>query len=250
MVERTKDQPPASARDWLRLTLLGFLGYYLSSYVNFYGLQFISVGLERIVLLYTYPSLVLLGSAVFYRRRIRPAVWGATAVAYAGIVCAFAGDAMHGRGSREDLLLGTGLVFISALTYAWFILVSGELLRRMGPAAFTSRVVSLSCMMILLHYCSTRPVSHLFALPGRVYGYGAALALLGTVAPSLLLGFGLKRAGAQKFAVIGTIGPEATILLAWSVLGETLHGWQIAGFLLSLGGGLAVSLLKERIPDQ
>ncbi len=240
-----KNPPVTSAHDWVRLTVLGFLGYYLSSYVNFSGLQFISVGLERIVL-YTYPCLVLLGSAVFYRRRIRPAVWGATAVAYAGIVCAFAGESMQGRGSRENLLLGTGLVFVSALTYAWFILASGELLRRMGPAAFTSRVVGLSCVMILLHYCATRPLAHLVALPGRVYGYGAVLALLGTVAPSYLLGFGLKRAGAQKFAVISTVGPVATILLAWPVLGESLHGWQIAGFLLSLGGGLAVSLLKDR----
>lgn len=242
---RRGDQPAPSTGDWLMLGLLGFLGYYLSSYVNFYGLQFISVGLERMVL-YTYPCLVLAGSAIFYRQRIRPAVWIAAAVAYGGIVCAFAGEAMQGRGTRGDLLLGTGLVFLSALTYAWFILVSGEMLRRIGPAAFTSGVVGISCVMILLHYCAVRPVSNLFSLPGRVYGCGAALALLGTVVPSYLLGTGLKRAGAQRFAVIGTVGPVTTILLAWLVLGEALHGWQAAGFLLSLCGGLAVSLLKER----
>ena len=241
-----RGNPPAtSTRDWLMLGLLGFLGYYLSSYVNFYGLQFISVGLERMVL-YTYPCLVLIGSAVFYGQRIRPAVWIAAAIAYAGIVCAFAGEAMQGRGTRSDLLLGTGLVFLSALTYAWFILVSGEMLRRIGPAAFTSRVVGISCVMILLHYCAVRPVPHLFVLSGKVYACGAALALLGTVVPSYLLSTGLKRAGAQRFAVIGTVGPVTTIVLAWLVLGEALQVWQMAGFLLSLGGGLAVSLLKDK----
>ena len=239
---------PVSRRDWLHLLLLGFLGYYLSSFVNFYGLQNISVGLERMVL-YSYPSLVLLGSALFLKRRIRPGVWIAMLVAYAGIACAFAGEALHTSGPRSTLLLGTGLVFLSALTYAWFILSSGELLRRMGPAAFTSRVVGVSCLMILLHYSATRPIAHLFALNGKTYACGAALALIGTVAPSYLLGSGLKRAGAQRFAVIGTVGPVTTILLAWAVLGESFHPWQLTGFLLSLAGGLGVSLLKEKPPS-
>ncbi|MGI9243802.1 MAG: EamA family transporter, partial [Verrucomicrobiales bacterium] len=70
------------------------------------------------------------------------------------------------------------------------------------------------------------------------------LAIFGTVVPSFLLGIGLKRAGAQKFAIIGTVGPLATILLAWLVLGEAMNGVQIAGFVLTMGGGLLVSLWK------
>lgn len=242
----TRGQSTAmSRRDWTHLLLLGFLGYYLSSFVNFHGLQYISVGLERMVL-FTYPCLVLLGSALFLKRRIRPAVWLCMAVAYAGIACAFAGEALQTRGPHRTLLLGTGLVFLSALTYAWFILASGELLRRIGPAAFTSRVVAVSCVMILLHYSAVRPVAELFTLTGKTYACGAALAFIGTIAPSYLLGSGLQRAGAQRFAIIGTVGPVATIVLAWAVLGESLHSWQVAGFLLCMAGGLGVSLLKEK----
>lgn len=236
--------PACRSGGWARLILLGFLGYYVSSFVNFLGLQYVSVGLERMVL-YTYPSLVLLGSVLFLKRRIRPGVWACMAVAYAGIACAFGGEALQTGGSMQTLAFGTGLVFLSALTYAWFILASGETLRRLGPAAFTSRVVAVSCVLILAHYAATRPVTALFQLSGKTYACGATLALLGTVAPSYLLGIGLKRAGAQKFAVIGTVGPIVTILLAAVVLGETLHFWQIVGFLLSMAGGLGISLLKE-----
>lgn len=100
--------------------------------------------------------------------------------------------------------------------------------------------------MILVHYSIVRPVAELFTLTGKTYACGAALAFIGTIAPSYLLGSGLKRAGAQRFAIIGTVGPVATIVLAWAILGESLHTWQVAGFLLCMAGGLGVSLVREK----
>jgi drug/metabolite transporter (DMT)-like permease len=238
---KTADSVPG---DWWKLICLGFLGYYLSSFVNFHGLRLVSVGLERMVL-YTYPCLVLLGSALVLRRPVRLGMWLWMGVAYLGIVFTFFGEVGQPGSQLHNILLGGGLVFLSALTYAWFILSSGEILRRVGPAVFTSRVVTASCVMILLHFAATRPLSSLANLTGKTYAYGAALALVGTVIPSYLLGIGLKRAGAQRFAVIGTVGPIVSILLAATLLGEAPGWWQVVGFLLSLVGGLGVSLLKS-----
>lgn len=228
---------------WLRLALLGFVGYYLSSLVNFTGLQYVSVGLERIIL-YTYPSLVLAIAAFILRKRVRPAVWLACTVSWTGIVTAFAGE-MHHPSAGGHTLLGAALIFASALTYAAFISLSGATIARVGPMRFTGIVVGWSCIFILAHYAIARPVDTLLHLPPAVYGEGAILAVLGTVIPSLLLSLGLKRAGAQRFAIISAIGPVATLLLAWAFLGERPNLGQAIGFALTLVGGLGVTLLKE-----
>lgn len=227
---------------WFATLWLGFVGYYLSAVVNFYGLQFISVGLERMVL-YTYPSLVLLGSAVFLRKRVAARTVLAMSIAYAGIVVAFQGEATGG-GEVESTLLGAGLVFISAITYAVFVVGSGKVISQLGAIRFTANVVGASCMFVLGHFAVRHFMLGSQEIPSGVHGCAVILAIFGTVVPSFLLGIGLKRAGAQRFAIIGTVGPLATIVLAWAVLGEALNGLQIVGFMLTMGGGLLVSLWK------
>jgi drug/metabolite transporter (DMT)-like permease len=229
-------------RQWISILWLGFVGYYLSAVVNFAGLQFISVGLERMVL-YTYPSLVLLGSVVFLRKRVPMQMVAAMLIAYLGIVVAFQGEAVEGGDTRLTLL-GVGLVFTSAITYAVFVVGSGTLLTELGATRFTSHVVGASCLFVLAHFCLQEIFAETAPIPLAVHGWAVMLALFGTVVPSFLLGIGLKRAGAQRFAIIGTVGPLATVLLAWLVLGEALNWLQIAGFFLTMGGGLLVSLWK------
>lgn len=232
--------------DWARLTGLGFLGYYVSSLVNFTGLQYVSVGLERIIL-YTYPSLVLAFSAVVLRKKIRPAVWIACVVAWSGIIAAFAGELQHPI-ANDKTVFGAFLIFCSAVTYASFLMLGGDTIRRVGTVRFTGIAIGISCGFTVIHFVATQPVSKLLGLPAPVYGYGIILAILGTVVPSLLMVVGLQRAGAQRFAVISMLGPVATLLLAWGTLGERPNLPQILGFLLTLGGGFAMSLLKEEAP--
>jgi drug/metabolite transporter (DMT)-like permease len=238
---------PLALRDWGRLAFLGFVGYYLSSLVNFTGLQYISVGLERIIL-YTYPSIVLGISAIVLRTRISGSTWAACAVAWIGIIIAFAGET-HSPVASDRTALGAALILTSALTYATFIMLSGETIKRVGALRFTGIVVGFSCLIMQAHHAVMRPVSVLFSLPGKVYGYGVILAIFGTVAPALLLSLGLKRAGAQRFAIISSIGPVATLFLGWAMLGEQPNLAQAAGFVLTLTGGLAVTLLKSPKPS-
>jgi drug/metabolite transporter (DMT)-like permease len=233
------------AGDWLKLAGLGFLGYYLSSVANFAGLQHISVGLERIVL-YTYPTLVLLGNWLVTRKRpARPALVGA-GLAYLGICLAFVGEAHLARqGAWEKTMLGVGLIFCSAVTYAAFILMSGRMVQKMGSVRFTSITVTTSCLLILLQAAILwRPAPHLLENP-QIWTLGALIATVGTVIPAFLLGVGLKRAGATQFAIISSVGPILTLILSYFVLGESLNWAQAVGFIISLAGGLTATLKKS-----
>jgi drug/metabolite transporter (DMT)-like permease len=232
-------------QDWGAMAGLGFLGYYLSSLLNFAGLAHISVGLERIVL-YCYPTLVVLGAAVFFRQSLRPAVLLAALVSWLGIALAYAGETGGGDGHPR---LGMTLIFGSALTYAAFILWSGEWLKRMGPALFTSGVVSFSGLFVLLHFLTQRPASLLFNQPAPVLGWSFVLATVSTIIPSYLMGVGVARAGASRFAIIGSSGPVMTVFLAWLMLGEPVNTLRLLGLALSVAGGLAVSLLKSVAPS-
>lgn len=227
--------------DVLRVLGLGFLGYYLSSLINFLGLQHVSVGLERMIL-YTYPSVVLIGSAVFLGQRIRVASVAAVAVAYLGLGIGFWAE-LH-VGPTGNLWLGSALVFASALTYATFTVVSGELVRRLGSTRLVSWALVSSAVMTLTHYACVHSPFELVALPAPAWKLGWLLAIFGTVLPSYLFGWGLKRAGATPASVIGMVGPVGTVAAAAAVLGEPVTALQLTGLALTLGGGVAMSLLK------
>lgn len=179
------------------------------------------------------------------RKRVRLPIWIACTVAWIGIVAAFAGEMNHPASSGQTLF-GGSLIFASALTYATFIMISGDTIHRVGAMRFTGIAVGFSCFFMLLHYAIAHPLTDLARLSPTIYGYGIILAIFGTVLPSLLMSEGLKRAGAQKFAVISAIGPVATLFLAWVMLSEKPNLFQFGGFILTVGGGLAISLLKDK----
>lgn len=242
VAHRKRDPIPPLA--WLQLAGFGFVGYYLSSIINFSGLQYVSVGLERIVL-FTYPSIVIFLGLLLRRSRWDGRLLLPLFIAYGGIVIAYIGEA-HGRGSLRETALGVGLIFASACTYAVFILFAGRLIREIGALRFTSLAMTFSAGYVLVHFAVVHQPASLLHFPSGVYLNGAILALFGTVIPAFLMGWGLQRAGPVKFAVIGTVGPVGTLVLAWIVLGEALNLGQLAGFFLSLSGGLAISLMRTR----
>lgn len=238
----SRGQAKLTGADWLKLSGLGFIGYYFSSLVNFSGLQYVSAGLERIIL-YTYPTMVLVMLSVAFRKHVRPAMWAWSGVAWIGIVFAFAGE-MHAPRS-SSVFLGAALIFASAVSYALFIVIAGDTIRRLGAMRFTGIAIGISCVMMLTHYIIVRSPAELTRLPGRVYIEGIILAIFGTVLPSILMSIGLQRAGSQRFAIISSVGPVTTMLLAWALLGEKPNLAIVIGFVFTLAGGLAVTLLKD-----
>lgn len=238
----SKGLPRLHLRDWMRLLGLGFIGYYLSSLVNFTGLQYVSVGLERIIL-FTYPVIVLVLMTVVRRKPVPPMVWIAATIAWTGIVCAFAGEArMDVTGGNRPL--GAALIFTSAVIYAVFIFISGDMIQRVGSQLFAAIAVGSSCVYMMIHFAITHPLADILSYPKPVYGHAIILSVFGTVAPALLMSLGLKRAGPQKFAVMAALGPVATLFLAWTLLNEQPNLMQGFGLLLAITGGLIVALGK------
>ncbi len=213
------------------VVLLGLLGYYLSSLFDFMGLQYITAALERLIL-FLYPTFVVLLSAIFLGQRLTAKVVLALLVSYAGIALVFARDM---GGAQKDLWRGSLLVLASTLTYSAYIIGSGRLIGRLGAQRFTTLVMLVSTSAVLLQFAITRPLAALH-VPPTALAYGAAMGFFSTVLPVYLLSAGIARIGASRAAMLSAIGPVITIALGVVFLGEHLTVVQLTGAALVIAG--------------
>ena len=226
-----------TARDLRMVLLLGFSGYYLASYLDFLGLQYISAGLERLIL-YLNPTLVLLLGAIFFKHRVKPPQLLALAVSYAGLLLVF-GQEVHAGGA--DITLGAALVFGSALSYAVYLLLSAAEVQRLGALRLTGWASAVACVLCIGQFVLLRPLAAAAVAP-EVITLSLLNATLCTFAPVLLVMMALERIGAALTAQASMVGPLSTLLLGMAFLGETLNGWVLAGTALVL---LGVALLTR-----
>lgn len=224
-------RPPIQPRDVGVVAVLGALGYYGASTLDFYGLFDVSAGLERLVL-FAYPTLTVLISWGWLGRRPTRRELVALGLTYAGIAVAVA-EGVGARGAH--VLRGTLFVAASALSYALYLVGSGRVVARLGATRLVAHAMTVSCALVLAHFASARPWSAL-AVPAPVLGYGAVLAVACTVIPTLLQGHGIRRVGASQAAILGSVGPVSTIALAALLLGERPTWIEISGMLLVLLG--------------
>jgi drug/metabolite transporter (DMT)-like permease len=220
--------------------LFGIIGYYLASYFDFLGLVYIKASLERIIL-FVYPTLVLLISRIFLKKPISGIQAAAIVITYGGIFITFL-DEMDTSGG--NVLLGGVYIFLSALTYASYLVGSGWLIPKFGATTFTSYAMIVSCMAVIAHYLLFEEVD-LMAYPQEVYSLGLAMALLSTVIPSYLVSMAIKELGASHFAIIGSLGPVSTIVLANVLLDERITLLQVAGTLVVIAGIGLVSVRRS-----
>lgn len=227
-----------SGRDWAVLIVLGLAGYYGASILDFWGLQYISAALERLIL-FTYPTLTLLISAIFFGRKIQAREILAITLSYAGIALAFAHD-LNLSGESEAIWLGAGLVFASSLSYAVYLSGSSRMIGRLGSARFTALCMLMSCLGVLIHFALTETAQSL-VLPWQVYALGGGMAIFSTVLPVFMQSAAIRKIGVSRAVLIGTIGPMGTIFFAWWLLDEAMSLAQIVGTFLVLAGVLLVS---------
>jgi len=228
-----------SGREILGITALGFLGYYLGSFLDLAGLQYISAGFGRLIL-YLYPTLVLLLSAAFLQQPLRRRQLVSLALSYAGITLVFSAEA-H-TGDRLDLtVLGALLVFCSAVTYAVYLVAGSRLVHKFGSMRFSAYASLIATGFVIAHFLAIRPPEALI-VAAEVYGLVAILAVFATVLPLWLMAEGLKHIGANQLSLVGCIGPLATMAFAWLFLGETISPVQLGGAMLVLGGVLIISM--------
>ena len=230
----------------LKIVFLGIIGYYLASYFDFAGLAFISASLERVIL-YLYPTMVLLISAVVLKKRIHTQQWIAIGLCYTGVAIAVLLGKPDIYGTNH--WLGVSLIFLSALTYAVYLIGSGEIIPKVGVWRFTCYAMIVSSLCVITHFLLANPPSqwqNLLQHPWQVYAYGSAMAVFATVIPSLLISEGIKRIGASNAAIIGGVGPISTIILASIFLGESLTVAQAIGTFIVICSVLMISLTMKR----
>ncbi|HEY0844071.1 MAG TPA: DMT family transporter [Noviherbaspirillum sp.] len=227
--------------DVLRIVMLGCVGYYLSSLFDFYGLAYITAGLERMIL-YLYPTLVLLLQAWLSRQRPGRHAWQAMAICYAGLAIAFAHD-LHQNGQGQAVLVGSAWVFASAVTYAFYYHGTGSMVGRIGSTRLAGLAGSASSLLVLAHFFLFGQPQSLSGLPAAVWIHAALMAVLSTVLPVWWLSLAIRRMGAGQAAAIGTLGPVLTVFAAWLLLGESLSVLQLIGLALVMFG---VTRLKPK----
>lgn len=238
-VWQMKKSSALSWSDRWRIVGLGLVGYYLSSMLDFLGLQYISAGLERLILFLT-PSFVLLISAFFLSRRVKPIEWAALGVSYAGIALVFLHDLNQ---SGDQVLLGSAFVLGAAIAYAIYLSQSGQLVVRLGSLRLVSYVMCISSVACIGQFFILRPVAEL-SQPSAVLWLSLVNASFCTVLPVFLTMIAVKRIGAASTSQAGMIGPVSTLFLGAIFLNEPITSWQLAGTALVLGG---MYLLSKKV---
>ncbi|MBC3919370.1 DMT family transporter [Undibacterium sp. CY18W] len=228
-----------SSKDRLSLVVLGLIGYYLSSFLDFLGLQYITAGLERLILFLT-PSFVLLISAFFLKRAVSRLEWAALVVSYMGIVLVFFHDLKFGG---SNVLLGSVLVLGAAVSYALYLIQSGQLVQRLGSLRLVSYAMCVSSAACIGQFFVLRPASMLVQ-PLHVYSLSVVNAIFCTVLPVFMTMIAVKKIGAATASQAGMIGPVSTLFLGAYFLDEPITSWQMAGTVLVMGGMYLLSAKK------
>ena len=239
----SRGKAPLTRKQWLQVVFLGFTGYYLASFLDFAGLQYITASLERLIL-YLNPTIVLLLGRLVWGKKITRRQMAAFALSYAGVLLVF-GHEVKLEGLNVGL--GTALVFGSAVAYAVYLSYSGQLVQQLGSLRLAGLATSVACFFCIAQFALLRPLSveHLLAnVPAPVLWLSLLNATACTVAPVLMVMMAIERLGSARTAQIGMVGPMATIFLGVLVLNEPMNLWIIGGTVLVLGGVYLVSSKK------
>jgi drug/metabolite transporter (DMT)-like permease len=235
-----------SKKDKLLIPIMGFVGYYGSSLFDFLGLQYISAGLERLIL-FIYPTIVVMLTAILFKKKINKTQVYALIMTYMGIALALFTDFSFGG---SNFVLGASLIFTSAITYSVYLIGSGRIIPRIGSILYTSYVMLVATICVLIHYLITNR-NGLWDFPKEVYELNIWMAIVATVVPAFLTAEGIRLIGSDNMAIVGTVGPISTILMANLFLGEAIEFWQVIGTLFVLAGVLLIGLQKKEkaIPE-
>jgi drug/metabolite transporter (DMT)-like permease len=227
----SRGKPPLTRKDWMGVVGLGFTGYYLASFLDFAGLAYISASLERLIL-YLNPTLVMLLGWVVYRRGI---TWGQALgmlISYCGVLVVFGHEAnLQGA----NVALGTVLVFCSAISYAIYLVYSGEMVKRLGSLRLVGLATTVACLCCLAQFVVLRPLSVAVVAP-EVIWLSVLNATLCTAVPVLMVMMAIERVGAGMTAQTGMVGPLSTILMGAWILGEPFTVWVAVGTALVITG--------------
>ncbi|RTL52037.1 MAG: DMT family transporter [Sphingobacteriales bacterium] len=225
-------------KQWVLLALMGILGYYLSSLFDFMGLQFVSAGLERLIL-FLYPTFTVLINTFYFKTKLKRTQVAALLLTYIGIGIAFLGEVKLDAGNIH-FFLGTFMIFLCAVTYSIYLAGTGKLVPIIGSTKYTAYVMLFATMGVFTHFLITNHQNFGQLLQPNLLIYGIALAIIATVLPSFLMNISMNKIGSNNVAIITSIGPVSTIIQAHFFLDEPIFFLQLAGTALVIVGILLI----------
>lgn len=244
---RNNQQQRFTKRQWFIIIGLGLFGYYLSSLFDFIGLQYISAGLERLIL-FLYPTFAVLINAFYFKQKITRIQQCALLLTYAGVATAYFGE-LKIDADNPNFYWGSLLIFLCSITYAIYIAGSGRIIPQVGATRFTAYAMLSSTMGVFIHFAIAGNGKQLQAA-GEYWWYGLLLAVIATVIPSFLISLGMKKIGSNNVAIISSIGPVSTIIQAHFILHEKIFMAQIIGTVLVIAGVLLIGWKRPKNLEQ
>lgn len=228
----SRGKAPLTKRDWLGVIGLGVSGYYLASFLDFVGLQYITASLERLIL-YLNPTLVMCLGWLLYRKTFTRRQMAGMALSYVGVLLVFGHEV---RLEGANVALGALLVLASAVSYAVYLVYSGELVKRVGSLRLVGIATTIACVCCIAQFLALRPAASIFAVAPQVVWLSILNASVCTAVPVLLVMMAIERIGPALSAQSGMVGPMSTILMGVVILGEPFTAWIAAGSLLVIAG--------------
>ncbi len=240
--EEKKEPARISKKEWFSVILMGIVGYYLASLFDFIGLQYITAGLERIIL-FVYPTLVVVLSFLFLKTKIHLKEIISLVLTYTGVGIAYSQDLKVGE--KSQVTLGAFFILLSALTYAIYLMGSGKIIPKLGARRYTAYALAISSLVVFIHFGLFGNYRELIQTPD-FYLLAFFMGTVNTVLPAIFVSEGIKRVGSKAAAIIGSVGPMSTLFLAYWFLGERITFFHIIGTFFVLSGVFLISQKKTK----
>lgn len=235
---RQEALPPLTTRQWLGVIGLGLFGYYLSSMFDFVGLQYVTAGLERLIL-FLYPTFAVLINTFVFKQPVIRTQKIALLLTYTGIGIAYLGE-LNIDIANPNFLWGSFLIFLCSITYSIYIVGSGRMIPTVGATRFTAYAMLAATAGVFAHFILRGGTWQVVKEATSHVGYGLLLAIIATVLPTFMMSNGMKRIGSNNVAIISAVGPVSTIIQAHFILGEKIFPAQIMGTLLVIMGVILI----------
>ncbi|MFT6746647.1 MAG: drug/metabolite transporter (DMT)-like permease [Glaciecola sp.] len=242
LVQQRKSQTNnLSKKDWLILVVIGIIGYYFASFLDFWGLQYIGAGLERLIL-FLYPTMTVILGAIILKKKIKRVQVLAIVIAYLGIGIAFFDqiNAVH----NDNFWFGSLLVFLSALTFSFYLIGSEKLVTKLGVLKFTSYCMVISCVAVIIHF-NIQSTTSIFSYRWEAYAVALCVAVFNTIIPSFIISSAIYRIGSAKTSILSSVGPVFVLIVAAIFLGESITVAKVIGAFVVIAGVWLISKGKK-----
>jgi drug/metabolite transporter (DMT)-like permease len=238
---RNEEKTKLTSGDWLKISFLGIIGYYLASIFDFEGLKYISAGTERLIL-FIYPTIVLVITLFRNKRNIYKHELTALLLTYSGVSLVYFHELSPNN--NNQILIGGILILFSAITYAIYLVGSGDLIPKIGVIYYTTYAMIVSTIAITIHHYLLTTKS-LLSFPLELYAMVLFMAIFSTVIPGYMVSWSIKKIGASNSAIIASVGPVSTIVLAYFFLDENFTLYQFIGTIMVISGVIIVGSRKK-----